>query len=61
MPAPRWTVSGRPAWDWTEIETWARRTGRLREPDIHTALLDLEGVGWEGNLDELRRDRVPGR
>ena len=29
MPEPRWTVSGQPAWEWREIEAWARRTGRL--------------------------------
>lgn len=29
MPAPRWTVSGQPAWNWPTIERWARRTGRL--------------------------------
>jgi phosphoribosylaminoimidazole-succinocarboxamide synthase len=28
LPAPRWTVSGAPAWDWTDIDAWARRTGR---------------------------------
>jgi hypothetical protein len=61
MPDPRWTVSGQPAWDWAEIEAWARRTGRLREADIYAALLELEGRGWEGSLDELRRDRVRGR
>jgi sirohydrochlorin ferrochelatase len=61
MPEPRWTVSGQPAWDRAEIEAWARRTGRLREADIYAALLELEGKGWEGNLDELRRDRVRGR
>ena len=54
-------MSGQPAWDWLEIEAWARRTGRLREVDIHAALLELEGVGWEGDLDELRRDRVSRR
>jgi hypothetical protein len=58
MPEPRWIVSGQPAWDWSEIEAWARRTGRLREADVHAALLELEGVGWEGDLDELRRHRV---
>jgi hypothetical protein len=57
MPAPRWTVSGQPAWDWPDIEAWARRTGRLREGDVHAALLQLEGAGWEGDLDELRRHR----
>jgi len=30
LPAPRWTVSGAPAWDWRlDIEPWARSTGRL--------------------------------
>ena len=29
FPDPRWTVGGRPAWQWDEIEDWARRTGRL--------------------------------
>lgn len=28
MPEPRWTVSGGPAWRWSDIEKWARRTGR---------------------------------
>lgn len=61
MPEPRWTVSGQPAWDWAEIEAWARRTGRLRDTDVHAALLELEGVGWEGNLEELRSHRAPRR
>lgn len=29
LPDPRWIVGGRPAWDWTDIEAWARETGRL--------------------------------
>ena len=29
FPPPRWTVGGRPAWNWHDIEAWARRTGRL--------------------------------
>lgn len=29
MPKPEWTVSGQPCWNWTTIEEWARRTGRL--------------------------------
>lgn len=28
LPAPTWTVGGRPAWDWSDIDTWARETGR---------------------------------
>ena len=29
LPDPDWTVGGRPAWDWSVIERWARATGRL--------------------------------
>jgi predicted DNA-binding transcriptional regulator AlpA len=29
FPEPRWTVGGRPAWQWADVEDWARRTGRL--------------------------------
>ena len=28
FPEPRWTVGGRPAWDW-EVKDWAHKTGRL--------------------------------
>ncbi len=58
MPKPRWTVSGQPAWDWAEIEAWAKQTGRLREDDIYADMLSLEGSGWEGNLEQMRTDRV---
>lgn len=26
---PRWTVGGRPCWNWPAVESWARRTGRI--------------------------------
>ena len=29
LPQARWTVGGRPAWNWPDIETWAKETGRL--------------------------------
>ena len=29
FPEPRWTVGGRPAWDWPDVEKWARLTSRL--------------------------------
>ena len=29
FPEPRWTVGGRPAWDWDDVEDWARKTRRL--------------------------------
>jgi transposase-like protein len=32
MPEPRWTVSGYPAWDWPEVESWGIRTRRLPVP-----------------------------
>jgi len=51
LPPPHRTVSSQPAWDWPEIEAWARHTGRLREDDVHTALLELEGTGWEGMIE----------
>jgi hypothetical protein len=57
MPTPRWTVSGQPAWDWEEIEEWAKRTGRLRERRVHEDLLELEGMGWEGDLQAMREGR----
>ncbi len=60
MREPRWTVSGQPAWDWAEVEAWARRTGRLRAADIYANILQLAGSGWEGDLDALRRNRVEG-
>lgn len=29
FPAPSWAVGGRPAWDWPDIEAWAKETDRL--------------------------------
>ena len=31
LPEPRWTVSGAAAWDWRDIEKWARQTDRLKD------------------------------
>lgn len=31
FPEPRWTVGGRPAWDWSDVKAWARSTGRGSE------------------------------
>ncbi|WP_426574562.1 DNA-binding protein [Aquihabitans sp. McL0605] len=28
FPEPRWTVGGRPAWSWPDVEEWARAAGR---------------------------------
>lgn len=29
LPAPDFSVGGRPAWNWQNIKRWARKTGRL--------------------------------
>lgn len=29
FPPPRWRVSGNPAWNWPDVERWARETRRL--------------------------------
>jgi len=29
MPAPAWTVAGRPLWRWADVKTWAEDTGRM--------------------------------
>lgn len=29
LPASKWTVSGNPAWAWSDVQRWARKTGRL--------------------------------
>lgn len=29
MPAPTWTVGGRPLWRWADVKRWAEDTGRL--------------------------------
>ena len=58
MPEPRWTVSGQAAWDWVEVEAWAKRTGRIHEPDVHADMLELEGIGWQGDLGAMRSSRV---
>jgi ParB family chromosome partitioning protein len=31
LPEPRWVISGTPIWEATEIEQWARATGRLKD------------------------------
>jgi uncharacterized protein YjcR len=29
LPPPRWTVSRQPAWNWADVERWAKETGRI--------------------------------
>lgn len=28
FPEPQWTIGGRPAWEWADVEAWAKATGR---------------------------------
>ncbi len=72
FPAPRWTVGGRPAWDWSDLEPWLRATHRLtgsgRVQNAATRLvLDLaaavlayltEHPGWV-RYDDLRETFAP--
>lgn len=30
LPPARWTISGYPAWNWPDIERWAKTTGRAK-------------------------------
>lgn len=30
LPHPRWTVSGLPAWEWKDVEKWAKSSGRKK-------------------------------
>ncbi len=41
------------------VEEGLRLLVRVRKQT--EALEDLKGLGWEGNLDEMRQDRLPGR
>lgn len=36
FPEPRWTVGGRPAWDWPDVEAWGKKTRRLPYPEENT-------------------------
>lgn len=40
LPEPKWTVSGSPAWDWQDIERWARQTGRRQ-----VVVDEVDGLG----------------
>ncbi len=33
FPEPDWIIGGRPAWRWSVVERWARKTGRLPEEE----------------------------
>src|SRR5438093_688658 len=46
LPPPRWVVSRLPAWDWSDVEHWARnrRTLRQRRPFEFRLYLSLEDV-----------------
>lgn len=30
LPKPRWTIGGRPAWRWADIERWAKQEGKIK-------------------------------
>lgn len=41
FPEPRWTVGGRPSWDWCDIEEWGDATGRRRANGVWAPVGDL--------------------
>jgi hypothetical protein len=47
LPAPRWTVGGRPAWDWSDIVRWCHDTDRahLLQPVREAGTLELLNHG----------------
>jgi hypothetical protein len=57
LPAPQWTVSGQPAWDWPRIHDWANATGRLPD-DLVIAWLTALCVGATSEEEILRVARV---
>ncbi len=43
FPRPRWTVGGRPAWNWPDVEAWAhltRRPAGVLAQGLHKAFAD---------------------
>ena len=34
LPGPKWTVGGRPAWDWRDVVKWANETGRTVSREV---------------------------
>jgi hypothetical protein len=60
FPPARWTIGARPAWNWPEIEAWARHSGRLptastnRRRAVNAAVPPDPGSG--GTAVPARRD-----
>lgn len=55
LPAPRWTVSGAPAWDKDEILVWATHTDRATESEMLDELLTNPVAQRWGELQERLR------
>ena len=49
LPAPLWQVSRQPAWNWPDIEAWARSRPSLSEPATYSFRLYL-------SVDGIRRE-----
>jgi len=58
LPEPRWTVGGRPAWDWhLDIHPWAATTGRLHRKDHPMATTtQITSIGHLLDLTPLAGD-----
>jgi hypothetical protein len=55
LPAPRWTVSGAPAWDKNEILVWATHTNRATESEMVQELLTNPVAQQWGDLQDRLR------
>ncbi len=58
FPAPRWVVSGRPAWAWGDIKQWSESSGRMvsivnTEAEAKALVGTTVLVGWRGRVPVL--------
>lgn len=44
FPVPRWTVGGRPAWDWPDVEAWNTSRGVINHKDGDPRNNDLSNL-----------------
>lgn len=57
FPDPDFTLSGRPGWNWTTIETWARETGRLNANHSEFYVRNEVEILEERNIPESALER----
>lgn len=58
LPKPKWTVGGRPAWAWRDIEQWAEETGRAYA--VHNHRTDRDSGPWTNVDDAIAHAQATG-